>query len=131
MDVIDADGHSVVRSWTLDQPTPPRRASLPVHPAQLYSSLDAFLLTFFLLAWYPFRRHDGEVTALMITIYPLQRIFEEILRTDELTVFGTGMTISENVSILTLAAAVALWIFVLRGPRLKYAPAPATSSAAA
>ena len=131
MDVIDADGHSVVRTWTLDQPSPPPPRSLPVHPAQLYSSLDAFLLTFFLLAWYPFRRHDGEVTALMITIYPLQRIFEEILRTDELTVFGTGMTISENVSILTLAAAVALWIFVLRSPRLKYASTPATSPAAA
>lgn len=121
MDVIDADGHSVVRSWTLDQSTSPPTRSLPVHPAQLYSSLNAFLLTFFLLAWYPFRRHDGEVTALMLTIYPLQRIFEEIIRTDELTVFGTGMTISENVSILMLAAAVALWIFALRGPRLKYA----------
>ncbi len=121
MDVIDAEGHSVMRSWTLAQATSPPARSLPVHPAQLYSSLDAFLLTFFLLAWYPFRRHEGEVTALMITIYPIQRIFEEILRTDELTVFGTGMTISENVSILTLAAAVALWIFVLRGPRLKYA----------
>lgn len=121
MDVIDADGHSVVRSWTSDQPSPPPARSLPVHPAQLYSSLNAFLLTFFLLAWYPFRRHDGEVIALMLTIYPIQRIFEEILRVDELTVFGTGMTISENVSILLLAAALALWIFVLRGPRLKYA----------
>ncbi len=121
MDVIDAEGHSVMRSWTLEQATSPPARSLPVHPAQLYSSLDAFLLTFFLLAWYPFRRHEGEVTALMLTIYPIQRIFEEILRTDELTVFGTGMTISENVSILMLAAAVALWIFVLRGPRLKYA----------
>ncbi len=126
MDVIDADGHSVVRSWTLEQAVPPPARSLPVHPAQLYSSLDAFLLTFFLLAWYPFRRHEGEVTALMLTIYPIQRIFEEILRTDELPVFGTGMTISENVSILMLAAAVALWIFVLRGPRLKYA-APASA----
>ncbi len=56
----------------------------------------------------------------MVSIYPIQRIFEESLRTDELPIFGTGMSISQNVSILTLAAAVALWIFVLRSPKLRY-----------
>ena len=121
MEVVAGDGKSTTRTWTLDQPASAPARSLPVHPTQLYSSLDAFLLTFFLLAWYPFRRHEGEVTALMLSIYPIQRIFEESLRTDELPIFGTGMTISQNVSILTLAAAVAVWIFVLRSPRLKYA----------
>ena len=72
---------------------------------------------------YPLRRHDGEVTALLITIYPIMRILEERIRTDEGQIGRTGMTISQNVSILLLAAAITLWIFVLRGPKLKYASA--------
>jgi phosphatidylglycerol---prolipoprotein diacylglyceryl transferase len=96
---------------------------LPVHPAQLYSSIDAFLITLLLVAWTPFRRHDGEVAALMITIYPIVRIFEEAIRTDEPKRFITNITISQNISILILAVAVAVWIYVLRQPRLKYAPA--------
>jgi hypothetical protein len=33
------------------------------------------------------------------------------------------MTISQDISVLLLAAAVTLWVFILRGPRLKYATA--------
>jgi phosphatidylglycerol:prolipoprotein diacylglycerol transferase len=93
--------------------------SLPVHPTQLYSAIGAGLLTLFLLAWYPLRRHEGEVTALMIAIYPVMRILEEIIRHDE-PLNWTRMTISQDISVLLLVAAVTLWIFILRGPRMKY-----------
>ena len=118
--VLDAAGKPAIRTWSLtaDDLVPAR--SLPVHPTQLYSAIGAGLLTLFLLAWYPLRRHDGEVTALLITIYPIMRILEESIRTDEGLIGRTGMTISQNVSILLLAAAVTLWIFILRGPKLKY-----------
>ena len=92
-----------------------------MHPTQLYSAIGALLLALFLLAWYPLRRHEGEVTALMISIYPIMRILEESIRTDEPLIGRTGMTVSQNVSVLLLALAVTLWIFILRGPRLKYA----------
>lgn len=119
-DVVTADGKPAKRIWTLSsQARLPR--SLPVHPAQLYSSIDAFLITLLLLAWYPFRRRDGEVTALMLTIYPITRFLEEIIRVDEMPQFGTGMSISQNISILMLAATVVLWVIVVRQPRLKYA----------
>lgn len=119
--VIDASGQPATRIWFIRESLslPPR--SLPVHPAQLYSAIDALLITLFLLAWYPLRRHDGEVTALLLTIYPIVRFLEEIIRTDESAIFGTGMSISQNVSLLLLAAAAVLWIYVLRSPRLKYA----------
>ena len=93
---------------------PPR--SLPVHPTQLYSSINAFLLCFFLLAFEPFKRHDGMVFALMLTIYPVARFLLEIIRTDESAVFGTGLSISQNVSLLLLAAIAVLWYFVLKSP---------------
>jgi phosphatidylglycerol:prolipoprotein diacylglycerol transferase len=121
MNVIDAQGSPAVRHWTLSRASPAPSSSLPVHPAQLYSAIDALLITLFLLAWHPFRRHAGELIALLLTIYPVTRFFEEMIRTDELPVFGTGMSISQNASILMLAGAVVLWIYVLRSPRISSA----------
>ncbi|BBO36318.1 prolipoprotein diacylglyceryl transferase family protein [Lacipirellula parvula] len=93
---------------------PPR--SRPVHPAQLYSTITAALLAWVLWSFYPFRRRDGAVTALMITLYPIARFCEESIRVDESAVFGTGMSISQNVSILLLVAAGAMWVWLLRKP---------------
>jgi phosphatidylglycerol---prolipoprotein diacylglyceryl transferase len=121
-DVLTKEGQLAKREWVLTQLAQFSR-SLPVHPAQLYSSIDAFLITFLLIAWTPFRRHYGEVSALMMTVYPLVRILEEIIRTDELPVFGTGLSISQNVSLLILAVAAGVWAYVLTRPRLQYAPA--------
>jgi phosphatidylglycerol:prolipoprotein diacylglycerol transferase len=91
--------------------------SLPVHPAQLYSTLDAALICLFLLAYYPFRRRDGELLALLFTIYPVTRYLIEIIRTDEAGMFGTQLSISQIVSLLVLAAVAAFWIYLLRRPR--------------
>jgi phosphatidylglycerol:prolipoprotein diacylglycerol transferase len=118
--VVDSTGQTANRTWNLVRPALVPDRSLPVHPTQLYSAIGACLLALFLLAWYPLRRHDGEVAALTISIYPIMRIFEESIRTDEPLIGRTGMTVSQNVSVLLLAAAVTLWIFILRSPRLKY-----------
>jgi len=106
------DGPSVL----LDPlPAPPR--SLPVQPTQIYSAINASLLCLFLLAFGPFRRRDGEVFGLLITIYPVTRILLEIIRTDEAPMFGTGLSISQIVSVLLLAGVVIYWIVVLRRPK--------------
>ena len=97
-------------------PAAPER-SLPIHPAQLYSTLDAVIICFFLLAYDPFRRRDGELLALLITIYPVTRFLIEIIRTDEGPVFQTGLSISQNVSLLLLVVAAGLWYYVRRQPR--------------
>jgi phosphatidylglycerol:prolipoprotein diacylglycerol transferase len=102
------------KTWTVERPL---GRSLPVHPAQLYSAIDAGLLCLFLLAYYPYRRRDGEVFALLITIHPVSRFLLEVIRTDETAVFGTGLSISQNLSLLMLAAAAGLWVWLLRRPR--------------
>lgn len=91
--------------------------SLPVHPTQVYSTINATLICLFLLAYYPFRRRDGEVLALLLTIYPVSRFLIEIIRIDEAAVFQTGMSISQNVSLLILLGVLALWTYVLTRPR--------------
>ena len=111
--ILDMAGGREVRLPPIS--LPPR--SLPVQPTQLYSSINAFLLCFFLLAFEPFSRHDGMLFALMLTIYPVARFLLEIIRTDESAVFGTGLSISQNISLLLLAAIAVLWYFVLKQPR--------------
>ena len=95
----------------------PPGQSLPVHPAQLYSAIDAGLLGWLLWAWYPFRRRDGELIALLLTIHPITRFMLEIIRTDEPAVFGTGMSISQNISVALLACGVGIWWYLSRQPR--------------
>jgi len=90
--------------------------SLPVQPTQLYSAIHAGLLAWFLWSWYPFRHRDGEVFALLITIYPVTRFVLEIIRVDESAVFGTGLSISQNISLVLLAGAAGLWIYLCRQP---------------
>jgi phosphatidylglycerol---prolipoprotein diacylglyceryl transferase len=103
-------------TMTLPAVVPPEH-SLAVHPAQLYSTIDALILCALLLAYDPFRRRDGEILALMMSIYPITRFCIESLRSDEAAVLGTGLSIAQNVSLLLLICAVALWTYILRQPR--------------
>jgi phosphatidylglycerol:prolipoprotein diacylglycerol transferase len=96
-------------------PIPAR--SRPVHPTQLYSAIDAGLLGWLLWSFYPFRRRDGELIAMLLTIHPITRFLLEVIRTDEPAVFGTGMSISQNISIVLLACGLALWWHLSRAPR--------------
>jgi phosphatidylglycerol:prolipoprotein diacylglycerol transferase len=95
----------------------PPAHSMPVHPAQLYSAIDAGLMGWLLWAYYPFRRRDGELIALLLTIHPITRFMLEIIRTDEPAVFGTGMSISQNISLGLLACGVGIWWYLSRRPR--------------
>ena len=101
--------------------------SLPVHPTQLYSSITAALIAAVLWTYYPFRRRDGQVIGLMLAIYPISRFLEEIIRTDEPAVFGTGLSISQNISLAVFVAAVGLLIYLSKRPSRIAWPATASS----
>ncbi len=93
----------------------------PIHPTQIYSSINALILCLLLLAFAPFRTRDGQVFALFLTIYPATRFLIEIIRNDEAAILGTGLTISQNVSLVALAAAGLLWLALfLSRPRLAF-----------
>jgi phosphatidylglycerol:prolipoprotein diacylglycerol transferase len=94
----------------------PRFRSQPVHPTQLYSFVDALLLTIFLWCYYPFRRRPGEVFALLITLHPISRILLEWIRMDEPGQWGTGLTISQLLSFGFLIIAAGLWWYLERQP---------------
>ena len=93
-----------------------RARSRPVHPAQLYSAIDAGLLCWLVWSFYPLRRRDGQALALLLTAHPITRFLLEIIRTDEPTVFGTGLSISQNISIGIFVFAIGLWWHLSRRP---------------
>jgi phosphatidylglycerol:prolipoprotein diacylglycerol transferase len=91
--------------------------SRPVQPTQIYSAINAALICLLLWSYYPFRRRDGEVFALLLTVYPITRFLLEIIRRDEPGQFGTSLTISQWMSLLLVIAGVVLWVHLLRQPR--------------
>ncbi|EAQ82659.1 prolipoprotein diacylglyceryl transferase family protein [Blastopirellula marina] len=96
-------------------PKPPTW-SVPVHPTQIYASINALLLFFVAALYYPVRRHDGEVIALTLGIYSITRYLLELIRTDELSFAGTGLTISQNVSLAIFGLALVVLIYLRRSP---------------
>ncbi|MCA1686065.1 MAG: prolipoprotein diacylglyceryl transferase [Planctomycetia bacterium] len=99
---------------------PDARWSLPVHPTQIYSVIDGLVLVLLLLAYYPHRRRDGEVMALLMVTYPVTRVLVEYLRNDE-RVFFAGMTISQNISLALMACGLSFWYGLSRLPPSRYA----------
>ena len=107
--LTDASGES----YAFPAVDPPARSN-PVHPTQIYSAVHAALLSWVLWSFYPLRRRDGEVTALMLTVYPISRFLLEMIRIDESAVFGTGLSISQNISIVIFLGAIGLWVWLRR-----------------
>lgn len=98
-----------VLRWTI-KALPARSA--PIHPTQIYSAIDAFLLALVLWNYFPFRRHDGEVFALLLIIHPISRFVLELIRADEGGQFGTSFTISQLLGFALMAAGVALLAYL-------------------
>ncbi len=107
---IRVAGETEPKSWAIAG-LPPR--SLPIHPTQFYSLIDALLLLLLILAYEPYRRRDGELTALVLVIHPISRFLLEIIRVDEAAVFNTGLSISQNISVAIFVGGIFLWAYLL------------------
>jgi phosphatidylglycerol---prolipoprotein diacylglyceryl transferase len=100
--------------------SPSASHSLGVHPTQLYAALDGLLLLGLLTWYFPRRRRDGEVMALLMVTYPITRFLIECLRDDERPFFA-GMTISQNISVVLFVSGLLTWSYLLRLPRIRHA----------
>jgi phosphatidylglycerol:prolipoprotein diacylglycerol transferase len=98
--------------------------TLGLQPTQLYESISTFLLLLVLSAYFPLRKRDGEVMALFLVGYALHRFLNEILRNDTDPVWGTPLTLSQNLSILFLIVGIGLFLWLRRQP-VQYGAEPA------
>ena len=106
-----------------------RYRSLYVHPAQLYAAIGAMFLSLFLSALYYVRKRHGVVIGALFMMYPVQRMFEEMIRVDNPHDVG-GLTVSQFVSVsMLLVGAAYLHMLYRRMPErspLADAAAPPT-----
>lgn len=113
--VIKSDGTVVPIPWDL---LPSQ--SQGIHPTQIYSSLNAFLLTAVLVMFYPLRKFDGQTFAMMMILYAIARFLLEQIRQDEGGQFGTSLTISQWLSIVVFFCGIAfmIWGYTTNARRL-------------
>ena len=91
----------------------------PLHPTQIYSAIDGFMIAA-ITAWYfRYRRRNGEVLAVALLIYPVTRFCIELLRADETGKFGTSLTISQWISIALFVVNIGYMIFLSQRPAVR------------
>lgn len=98
--------------------------SLPIHPTQAYSSINAFLLVWLLVAVSSLRPRDGTVIGLLLTLYPISRFLIEEIRTDEPGILGTRFSIAQIVGAILVVAMLGYWKWLYSRPA-EPAPWPA------
>lgn len=84
---------------------------IQVHPTFLYESLWNVGVLIFLLWYRKRKRFDGEVLWVYLLGYGLGRAWIEGLRTDQLLFFGTGIPVSQALSMILVAASAAVIIW--------------------
>jgi len=86
--------------------------SLGVHPAQLYSTLTAFLIAGICFAYLTLRPRAGEVFALMMLIEGPSRFLLEMLRVEPpvVHVFGFGLSLSMVLGAMIGLAGAMMWL---------------------
>ena len=95
-----------------------RQQSLPIHPAQLYSTVTALLIAAFLVACYTLPHVPGRIFALMLLIEAPTRYVLEMLRNEPAVVgrhtghleFLPPQSFSMVLSAVLFAAGVVLWL---------------------
>jgi prolipoprotein diacylglyceryltransferase len=85
--------------------------TLGLHPTQLYEVVSMGLLFLVLTAYYPLRRRQGQVIALLMVGYGIHRYLNELLRDDPRPVGFERYT-----SVILVLAGIALWTYLQLRP---------------
>jgi phosphatidylglycerol---prolipoprotein diacylglyceryl transferase len=97
--------------------------TVPFFPTQLYETVSMVLLTLLLLAFQPFRRHDGQVLVVLMLGYAVHRFLNEAIRIEP--TYALNLTLSQWISIGIFATGILLEIYLrLTRPRLPDGPLP-------
>ena len=84
---------------------------IQVHPTFLYESLWNLGLLMFMLWYRKRKKFDGEMLWIYLVGYGLGRFWIEGLRTDQLILFGTGIAVSQGLSLILVMASVGVLIY--------------------
>jgi phosphatidylglycerol:prolipoprotein diacylglycerol transferase len=88
--------------------------SQKVHAAQLYSTVTAWLIALFLVAYYTLPHPPGRVFALMLLIESPSRFILEMLRAEP-AVIGRGTTTLSSIPPMSFSMVLSIFLFILGG----------------
>jgi phosphatidylglycerol:prolipoprotein diacylglycerol transferase len=117
-----AQGYQSAAGFTMAPVAEDPRTVANVEPSSPAARASMILLFFLLTAFYPFKRNDGEVAALLMICYSVHRYLNEILRND---LRPEGFEKYSSFLLFGAGLAIFLW---LRFRPAQYPP-PATSPA--
>jgi phosphatidylglycerol---prolipoprotein diacylglyceryl transferase len=89
--------------------------TLPLHPVQLYASMNGLLLAILLNQIFYHRKRHGVVFAFLLMLYPVARVMEEMIRIDN-PHDTAGLTISQFVSVLLVSCGLLLFYALKKMP---------------
>jgi phosphatidylglycerol---prolipoprotein diacylglyceryl transferase len=113
--VVERDGAAVPVAFT------PRTVTF--FPTQIYETVSMLLLTGLLLAFQPFRRHDGQVMVVLMLGYATHRFLNEAIRIEP--TYALGLTLSQWISVGIFAAGLLMEAYLrLTRPKLPPGPVP-------
>lgn len=95
---------------------PNAAATFPLHPTQIYSSINGFVLAIVTSVYFWYRRYRGDVFALACILYAFTRVQLEFLRADEMGQLGTGFTISQFYSLGIMLCGLGIMLYVRKQP---------------
>lgn len=78
---------------------------IQVHPTFLYESCWNLCLLIFMLWFRKYKKYDGQMFWIYLFGYGTGRFWIENLRTDQLILFGTGLAVSQALSLLLILVA--------------------------
>ena len=87
---------------------------IQVHPTFLYESCWNLCLLIFMLWFRKYKKYDGQMFWIYLFGYGTGRFWIENLRTDQLILFGTGLAVSQALSLVLILVAAGNLIW--RGP---------------
>jgi len=91
--------------------------SVPIHPTQLYSCLNALLISIVLGIYFQHRRRHGLVIAWLFVVYPISRFVLEAIRADN-PHDTFGLTVSQAFSIAAVPIAMLMIWYLYRLPEV-------------
>jgi prolipoprotein diacylglyceryltransferase len=100
--VVERNGERIPLTFT------PRTVTF--YATQLYETISMVLLILLLLAFQPFRRHDGQVMVLLMLGYAAHRFLNEAIRIEP--TYAMGLTLSQWISVGIALAAAGLELFL-------------------
>ncbi len=99
--------HELVMKGFVD---PEATSTFPLHPTQIYSSINGFVLAIVTGVYFWYRKFQGDVFALGCILYAITRIQIEFLRADEMGQLGTGFTISQFYSVGIITCGIGIMV---------------------